>query len=266
MKSYLKAAYIFSILPQHIKSRFLTSLTLTQRRLLEKGLNEITTLSLQQQIAILTEFINSCAKVLQHQKHLLDISIIISFIIFCIIVLISTIVSHGWVAILQTFLYIIQFGGLHALCTPFIIVHTQRVMHKQILELVKPSHSIYDLIMGLAAATAIRIIFAITIPQDTIASSNISFIALIFAITAVPLSEELFFRGVLFLHGGSHYGYIPSWFFASFIFASIHLPHTPLEFMVYFVCSSILCFIAYKFSLFASIIAHMLSNTILFVM
>lgn len=265
MKNYIKAAYIFSLLPQHIKSRCLTTFTDTQRRLLEKGLTEITTLPLQQQISILSEFINSSEKLLQHQKHLLDISIIISFIIFCIIIFLSAIVSHGWTTILHTFLFILQYGGLHSLFTPFIIVYAQKVMQKPLFQIVKPSHIMYDIFIGFAAAIAISIVFTITIPQAEAPLSIVSVIAFLCAITAVPISEELFFRGVLFLHGGLHYGYIPSWFFASFIFASIHLPHTPLEFAAYFVCSSIFCFVAYKFSLFASIITHMLSNSILFI-
>ncbi len=266
MKNYIKAAYIFSLLPQHIKSHCLTSFTDTQRRLLEKGLTEITALPLQYKIAILTEFINSSEKLVQHQKHLLDISIIISLIIFCIIIFLSAIISHGWMTILHTFLFLLQYGALHALFTPLIIVYAQKVMQKPLFQIVKPSHIMYDISISFVAASVISMVFTITIPQETVRFSSLSILAVVFATTAVPISEELFFRGILFLHGGSRYGYIPSWFFVSFVFASIHLPHTPLEFASYFACSSMLCFVAYKFSLFASIVAHMLSNSILFML
>ncbi len=266
MKNYIKAAYIFSILPQHIKSRCLTLLDMHQRALLEKGLVHITALTPKQQIAILAESINYLERLQRYQRHLLDISIFISLIIFCAIVITSAIVGRGWYATQNTFMYILQNGGLHALLLPFVIVYAQKVMQKPFVVLIKPSHIMYDVSISFIAAIAIIIIFMVTIPHHAVVFSLTSLIALFFAITAVPVAEELFFRGILFLHGGSGYGYIPSWFFASFVFASIHLPQTPLEFGAYFVCSSILCAVAYKYSLCASILSHMLSNTILFML
>jgi len=265
MKGYIKAAYIFSLLPQSVKSLCLTTLDAKQQARLNKGLHEIASLSIQQEIDILKEAIGVINTIQIHRRHILDISIIISSIIFGIIVFVSIILSDGWHAI-QTIYYILQYGGLHAVVLPFIVMYAAKLSAKPLYQLVKPLHAILDTIMAIVAATAIVIVFSFIFPQDSLPVTSQSIIALLFAITAVPLSEELFFRGIIFLHGGSQYGYTASWFFASFIFATIHLPNTPLEFAAYFIVSSILCGVAYRFSLFSSIIAHALSNGILFLL
>lgn len=265
MKGYIKAAYIYWLLPQPVKSRCLTALDSKQQATLNKGLQHITSLSIQQEITILKEAIHTINAIQIHTKHIRDISIIASCIISGIIVILSVLVSSGW-HVVNSIYYILQYGGLHAVLVPFIMMYAGKLMGKPFFQLVKPSHTILDILMAIIAATAIVIIFSFIFPHNTVPVTKLSIIASIFAITAVPLSEELFFRGIIFLHGGKYYGYTASWFFASFVFATIHLPNTPLEFVAYFVFSSMLCFIAYRFSLFASIFAHMLSNGILFIL
>lgn len=265
MKGYIKAAYIYWLVPQPVKSRCLTALDSKQQAMLNKGLQHITTLSIQQEISILKETIDIVNAIQIHAKHIRDISIIASCIIFGIIVILSVLVSSGW-HVVHSMYYILQYGGLHAVLVPFIMMYAGKLMGKPFIQLVKPSHIMLDILMAIIAAIAIVIIFSFIFPHDAVPVTELSIIASIFAITAVPLSEELFFRGIIFLHGGKHYGYIASYFFASFVFATIHLPNTPLEFAAYFVFSSMLCFIAYRFSLFASIFAHMLSNGILFIL
>jgi membrane protease YdiL (CAAX protease family) len=265
MKGYIKAAYIYWLLPQSVKSRCLTALDTQQQAKLNKGLQHITSLSIQQEITILKEAINNINAILIHTKHTQDISIIASCIILGIIVILSIIVSSGW-HIIQTIYYILQYGGLHAVLMPFIGMYAGKLTGKPFFQLLMPSHILLDIIMSIIAATAIVIIFSFMFSHDTIPVTKQSIIALMLAITAVPFTEELFFRGIIFLHGGKDYGYVASWIFTSFVFATIHLPPTPIEFLAYFICSSILCYVAYRFSLFACVVTHALSNGLLFLL
>lgn len=201
-----------------------------------------------------------------HTRHVLDISIIASCIIFGFIAIVSIIVSAGWNQVIQTIYYILQYGGLHAVLLPFIVMYAVKLSGKSLVWLIKPLHIIPDTLMATVAATAIVIVFSFIFPYETVPATAKTIIALLFALTSVPISEEIFFRGIIFLHGGRNYGYIASWFFASFLFASIHLPNTPVEFAAYFIVSSILCGVAYRFSLFSAIAAHALSNGMLFLL
>ncbi|MEW6526064.1 MAG: type II CAAX endopeptidase family protein [Spirochaetota bacterium] len=266
MKNYLKATYIFSLLPQQVKSHCLTSLNNTQRSLLEKGLTEISTLTTKQQITILTEYINYLQRIQLHYIHLRDICVIISFSIFVVLIMLSVLLSYGSGRALSSMMYILQYGGAHAIISPFIAVYAYRVMQKQIILLLTPLHTFRDLLGALGATIAIILLFSVTIHAQAIVVTKISIATGILSITAVPFTEELFFRGIIFLHGGKKYGYGASWIFTSFVFATIHLPPTPMEFLAYFMCSSILCYVAYRYSLFACLVSHALSNGLLFLL
>lgn len=265
MKGYIKAAYIYWLLPQSVKSRCLTALDTQQQAKLNKGLQHIISLSIQQEITILKEAIHKINAIQIHTKHMHDISIIASCIILGIIIVLSFIVATGW-HVVDSIYYILQYGGLHVVLMPFIVMYAGKLTGKPFFQLVMPSHILLDIIMSIIAATAIVIIFSFMFPHDTIPVTKKSIIPLIFAITAVPFTEELFFRGIIFLHGGKDYGYVASWIFTSFVFATIHLPPAPMEFLAYFMCSSILCYVAYRFSLFACMVAHALSNGLLFLL
>ncbi len=265
MKGYIKAAYLYWLLPQPVKSRCLTALDTQHQARLNRGLQHITSLSIQQEITILKEAIHKINAIQIHTRHLRDISIIASCIILGIIVVLSIIVSSGW-HVFQSIYYILQYGGLHAVLMPLIVMYAGTLTGKSLLTLVMPSNILPDIIMSIIAATSIIIVYFFIFPYNTAPVTKQSIIAFVFAITAVPFSEELFFRGIIFLHGGRHYGYTASWFFASFVFATIHLPHTPQEFAAYFIFSTILCGIVYRFSLFSGIVAHALANCLLFIL
>ncbi|MGB4270079.1 MAG: CPBP family intramembrane glutamic endopeptidase [Spirochaetota bacterium] len=265
MKGYIKAAYIYWLLPQPAKSRCLTALDSQQQAKLNKGLQHITSLSIQQEITILKEAIHKINAIQIHTRHIRDISIIASCIILGIIVILSIIISPRW-HVIQSIYYILQYGGLHAVLMPFIVMYASTLTGKSLFQLIMPSQIVIDILMSIIGATAIIIVYFLIFPHNTALVTKQSIIAFVFAITAVPLSEELFFRGIIYLHGGKLYGYTASWFFASFVFATIHLPHTPQEFAAYFIFSTILCGIVYRFSLFSSIVAHALSNGLLFLL
>lgn len=205
MKGYIKAAYIYWLLPQPVKSRCLTALDSKQQATLNKGLQHITSLSIQQEISILKEAIDIINAIKIHTKHIRDISIIASCIIFGIIIILSALVSSGW-HVVDSMYYILQYGGLHAVLVPFIMMYAGKLMRKPFFQLVKPSHIILDILMAIIAATAIVIIFSFIFPHNTVPVTKLSIIASIFAITAVPLSEELFSGGSSFCTVGNTTG------------------------------------------------------------
>lgn len=93
-------------------------------------------------------------------------------------------------------------------------------------------------------------------------AQNVDYFLLFLVPLLSSLSEETFFRGLIFMHLKNKLGVLPSMFITSILFAFAHLSYgTLLQVILPFAYSFILCFLIYKLeNIYAPIASHFFNN------
>ncbi len=93
-------------------------------------------------------------------------------------------------------------------------------------------------------------------------AQNVDYFLLFLVPLLSSLSEETFFRGLIFMHLKNKLGALPSMFITSILFAFAHLSYgTLLQVILPFAYSFILCFLIYKLeNIYAPIASHFFNN------
>ena len=93
-------------------------------------------------------------------------------------------------------------------------------------------------------------------------AENVDYFLLFLIPLLSSVSEETFFRGLIFMHLKNKIGVLPSMFITSILFAFAHLSYgTLLQIILPFAYSFVLCFLIYKFeNIYAPIASHFFNN------
>ncbi len=267
----MKAAYIFSFLPQGIRSSLVNGLTDKEGNRLNSGLSLIDDLSLKEQINILKLFISRMKSFEQERYRIINRSLNASLLTLSILVLVCFaygLASYGSVDGIINFMEsVLNRGGIHIIILPFIAGYIRTKTGTGSFTLLTRSGN-YPLDAGFsfAAALGITLLFLLTLePADPVAGNPaLPVFTLAASATAAPAVEELFFRYLLFLKAGEKYGCVPAALFSSVLFSLVHIPDSLPLFFMYAGSGSLLCGLAwFRKSLFPAFLAHGLANVLI---
>lgn len=265
----VKAGYIFSLLPQGLRSRLLGRLSRAQTERLNDGLGRSGGLAPPEKKRVLGEFITSMRRMEKERREIIDGSLAASLVLMAVIVLASFLYAQSVYrsagAVIDFIELVLAGGGMHFILFPLVwgLIRSERGTSPLRL-LASSDHPVYDVFLAAAAGLLMAALFVATNPAGPEAGLPLPARCL-YAVAAVfvgPAMEELFFRYYLFMSMGGKYGYAACGIFSSLLFMAVHLPDTPLLFVRYLFSGILLCALCFfRKSLLPAFIAHAAANT-----
>ena len=273
---YIKAALVYSILPDRIRTRVQNRLGEKHLDRLNSNLSHVKSLGSQQQAKILEEFTSRMKEMQEARERKISRGLVASGTVLALLVLGSFLVSlakgRGTDEIIKFMELLLANGGMHLVFFPYILEFINAHYRISPVRLFLPSANILiDLVMAAFLAPLVALMFMLLLPPHSVSATGaagitgFSIFYGIMAFTVGPATEELFFRYLMFLRPGEQYGFVFMGIVSSLLFASVHMPESFTSFAIYTATGGLFCAIAgYRRRLFAPFITHALANGLLF--
>lgn len=269
IKGSIGAGYIFSIMPDSIKSFLINKLSEAELERINSALKSVKTITLPNKTRILQEFILQLKQGRLRKEIEIDRSLIATLTVISIMVvsafIYAQIVMRSTSEIVQFIESVLENGGMHVIVFPFLwgIVRSE-YKRNPIAIIFTTKNPLLDISLAIIAGLVMAVIFIDqSWSRSYISSGVLWYFILITAITVGPVTEEIFFRYFLFYRSGEKYGYVLCGFVSSLLFAAVHLPDSFLLFARYAISGILLCGICYaRKTVFTSFIAHTTTNLI----
>jgi membrane protease YdiL (CAAX protease family) len=269
IKGSIKAGYIFSIMPDSIKSFLMNKLTEPELKKINSALKDIKSITTPNRVRILQEFILQLKQSRLKKEMEIQGSLIVTLTVISILILsafiYAQIVMRSTSEIVRFIESILENGGMHIIVFPFLWGIVKSEYKRTPLEIIfTTKNPLLDISLSIVVALIISIMFIDQIGNKNYFSNRLLwYFILITALTIGPATEEIFFRFFLFYRSGGKYGYILCGIVSSLLFAAIHIPDSFLLFAKYIISGSLLCGICYaRKTVFTSFIAHATTNLI----
>lgn len=266
----IKSAFIYSILPQRLRSQLLNALSTRETGALNEGMKGVDALSPAKRMRILREFVNGMRALESNRRRILDLSILASLSTIAMLAIFSFAcaqIRFGSADKAIAFIEIVfESGGMHLALLPLLwgyLAAEYRVRPPAILFNARDLP--VNALLALAAATGLALLLMSrggggSLPRDPL----IKVFYLLVSLSAGPAAEELFFRYLLFMRTGERYGYPLMALVSSLLFAAVHLPDSAWLFAGYLAAGALLCFLCrVRGSLFPAFLAHVIANLML---
>lgn len=269
IKGSIGAGYIFSIMPDSIKSSLMNKFTEPELEKINSALKSVKMITLPNRIRILQEFLLQLKQSRLRKESEIERSLIATLTVISIMVvsafIYAQIVMRSTSEIVQFIESVLENGGMHIIVFPFLwgIVRSE-YKRNPIGIIFTTKNPLLDISLAIIVALIMAIIFIDqSWSRDHISSRVLWYFILSTAITIGPATEEIFFRYFLFYRSGEKYGYVLCGIVSSLLFAAVHLPDSFLLFTRYLISGTLLCGICYaRKTVFTSFIAHAATNLI----
>ena len=269
IKGSIGAGYIFSIMPDGIKSSLMNKFSEAELEKINTALKSVKTITLQNKTRILQEFILQLKQARLRKESEVDRSLTATLTVISIMVvsafIYAQLVMRSTSEVVQFIESILENGGMHIIVFPFLwgIVRSE---YKQnpIAIIFTTRNPLLDISLAITAGLVMAVIFIDqSWSRSYISSRVLWYFILVTGITVGPAAEEIFFRYFLFYRSGEKYGYVLCGVASSLLFAAVHLPDSFLLFARYVISGALLCGICYaRKTVFTSFIAHATTNLI----
>ncbi len=266
----IKAGFIYSIMPQTVKSFLLTRMSRGEMRAINEGMKRIDVLTFPEKRGILSEFSGSMEAFNRRRKDALDNALLLCIFIASLLVVVSFVYAKFTCRSADRTIDFIEAmlsnGGMHLIAFPFIWGMAVSEYYARPAQVLFASKSPAGDIV--AAVTAGLITTALFIPESAggriPAPVPLGVFYCIVSVTAGPAAEELFFRYMMFLKPGEKYGYLLSGAVSSILFAAIHMPDSWSLLVRYTLAGCVLCGVCnYRKNIFTPLLAHVCANGLL---
>jgi membrane protease YdiL (CAAX protease family) len=269
IKGSLGAGYIFSIMPDSIKSSLMNKFTEPELKKINSALKSVQMITLPNRIRILQEFILQLKQIRLRKESEIERSLIVTLTVISIMVvsafIYAQIVMRSTNEIVQFIESVLGNGGMHIIVFPFLWGIVRSEYERNPIEIIFTTRNpLLDISLAMIVALIMAIIFIDqSLSRNHISSRVLWYFILVTAITIGPATEEIFFRYFLFYRSGEKYGYVLCGIVSSLLFATVHLPDSFLLFARYLISGALLCGICYaRKTVFTSFIAHAATNLI----
>ncbi len=266
----IKSAFIYSMLPQRLRSQLLNALSTRETRALNEGMKGVEALPAVKRTRILREFISGMQALEAGRRRVLDLSLLASLSVIALLAILSFIYAQSRFGSADKAIAFIELvfesGGMHLALLPVLWGYLAAEYH------VRPPAMLFDArdlpvnaLFSLAAATGLALLLMAgrgggSLPRDPV----IKVFYLLVSLSAGPAAEELFFRYLLFMRTGERYGYPLMALVSSLLFAAVHLPDSAWLFAGYLAAGALLCVLCrVRGSLFPAFLAHAIANLML---
>lgn len=266
----IKSAFIYSMLPQRLRSRLLDALSPRETRALNEGMKGVDALPAEKRTRILREFIRGMRAIESRRRRILDLSLLAGLCTIALLAILGFIYGQLRFGSPDKTIECIELlfagGGMHLALLPVLWGYLAAEFRVRPLRVLFGSGDLpVNALFSLAAATGLALLLMPgagggSLPRDPLA--RVLYLAV--ALSAGPAAEELFFRYCLFMRAGERYGYPLMALVSSALFTAVHLPDSVRLLAGYFISGMLLCVLCrFRKALFPSLLAHVIANLML---
>lgn len=266
----IKSAFIYSVLPRHLRSRLLDALSPRETKALNEGMKGVDALPAAKRTRILREFISGMRAIESRRRRVLDLSLLAGMCTIALLAILGFI--YGQLRFgspdrtIECIELLFASGGMHLALLPVLWGYLAAEFRVRPLQVLFYAGDFpVNALASLAAATGIALLLMPgggggSLPRDPL----VKVLYLAVALSAGPAAEELFFRYCLFMRAGERYGYPLMAVISSLLFTAVHLPYSARLFAGYFISGMLLCVLCrLRKTLFPSLLAHIIANLML---
>jgi len=263
----LRAGYIFSILPDSVKSFLLGRLSPREAGRLDRALGRIGGLTNADRMEALGSFTHGMRRLREEREAAVDRSLVATLALVAGAIALAAVYSiamaknpDGAFAIID---FLVTHGGMHLILLPCLWTVIRVEYRTAPLRALFGSQNIaLDIGIGIVAGIALGALFVQPGPRvHSTLPAGARFAAGMLAVTVGPAVEELFFRFILFYRVGRRHGMAAGAALSVCAFVAAHLPHTLPLAAAYLVAGGALCALyAGRRSLLPALTAHAVSN------
>jgi membrane protease YdiL (CAAX protease family) len=264
---HVKAGYLYSILPDRVRSHVLNRLNRRETAMIESGIALARGLSGTEKESILRAFLRRMRAIEERRRRMREQSVLTSLTILGCIVLAATSAAFalrhdldGRIAFIEA---ILAGGGMHLALLPAVAGYLQAELGQKPGDVLFSSHNrLLDTSLAAAGGLCLAALFIALSggrggPSDPLLKASTLFLS----VTAGPVLEELVFRHLLFRLLGERIGPAAAAVISSLLFSLIHAPDSAGLFAAYLAAGLCLCSLCHaRRSLYPALGTHALSN------
>ncbi|MBN1532622.1 MAG: CPBP family intramembrane metalloprotease [Spirochaetes bacterium] len=264
---HIAAGYLYSILPDRVRSHVLNRLNRRERSRINEGLSLARRLTGPERVSILRTFVRRMRAMEGRRRRIKEQSMLASLGSLGAIACAATAAAF---ALRQTTDGRIDFieailtgGGMHLALLPAVAGYLRAEFGQNPPAVLFSSHNrLLDTALAACGGLCLAALFLL-LPEGGGGYSDppLRIVTLLLSVTAGPAVEELVFRHLLFRLLGETIGHGAAAAVSSLLFSVIHVPDSALAFAAYLASGLALCALCHaRRALYPALVTHALSN------